>query len=82
MSYKVIDLNLKREIKKLKMYPELKVLNLNFEKILKDIYFFKSHLEIVQKSDILFNKIYKITKNYPKSITIQQDFVEEFKKMG
>lgn len=82
MSYKIIDLNLKREIKQLRMYPELRILNLDFEKILQDIYFLKNHLGLVQKSDVLFNKVYKATQNYPKSIVIQHDFVEEFKKMG
>ncbi len=82
MSQKIIDLNLKKEVKQLKMYPELKILNLDFERILQDIYFFKNHLAIAHKSEVLFNKIYKITRNYPKSVVIQHDFVEEFKKMG
>lgn len=82
MSQKVIDLNLKRKVKHFKMHPEFRVLNLNFENILKDVYFFKRHLKLIRKSDVFFKKIYKNSRNYSKSVVFQQDFVEEFRKMG
>jgi hypothetical protein len=82
MHQKIIDLNLKRKVKRLKEHPEFRVLNLNFEEILKDIYFFKKHIGLIRKSDVLFNKMFKINRNYSKSVVIQQDFVEEFQKMG
>ena len=73
MSYKIILF---------RKHPELRILNLNFETILKDIYFFKKNNKIIQKSEILFKKILRKSRNYSKSITFQQNFVEEFKKMG
>lgn len=81
MKSKIVDLNLKRKVFNLKKHPEFRILNLDFEKILHDINFFKKNLYLVQKSDILFDKIFKLNQNYPKSVAIQQDFVEEFQEM-
>ncbi|MDD3419925.1 MAG: hypothetical protein PHE78_04925 [Candidatus Gastranaerophilales bacterium] len=82
MEQKVIDLNLKRKVIKLRKHPEFRVLKLNFEKILIDISFFKKNNKVIQKSEIIFKKLIKKNRNYVKSISIQQDFVEEFRKMG
>ncbi len=82
MDTKIINFNLKSKTLLLRKHPEFKILNLNFEMILKDIYFFKKNTKIIQKSEILFRKIMRKTRNYSKSITFQQNFVEEFKKMG
>lgn len=82
MYNKVIDFNLKSRSLLLRKHPEFKILNLNFEAILKDIYFFKKNMKVIQKSEILFRKIMRKTRNYSQSMTFQQNFVEEFKKMG
>jgi hypothetical protein len=82
MEHKIIDLNLKRRVKRLRQHPEFKVLNLNFEKILVDINFFRKNTRIIEKSEILFKKSIKKCKNYANSVILQQDFVEEFRKMG
>ena len=82
MDTKIINFNLKSKTLLLRKHPEFKILNLNFEMILKDIFFFKKNTKIIQKSEILFRKIMRKTRNYSKSITFQQNFVEEFKKMG
>lgn len=82
MTNKIIDLNLKRKVNQLKSHPEFRILNLDFEKILHDINFFKKNSELIKKSDMFFSKIFRINKNYSKSVVIQQDFVEEFQKMG
>jgi hypothetical protein len=82
MDNKVIDFNLKKNTHFLMRHPEFKILNMNFGNILKDIYFFKKHTKIIQKSEILFRKMMRKTRNYPKSMNVQQNFVEEFKQMG
>lgn len=79
---KIIDFNLKKRTYKLKKLPEFKLLKFNFENILKDISFFQKNTKIIKKSDILFDKMIRNTRDYPKSIAIQQNFVEEFKRMG
>ena len=81
MNKKIIDFNLKKKVIKLKSHPEFKVFNLDFEKLLDDIKFFKSHSLIIEKSDIIFKKVFKINKNYSKSVMIQQNFVEDFKEI-
>ncbi|MEI8377855.1 MAG: hypothetical protein WCF95_04870 [bacterium] len=82
MQTEIIDFNLKKKTHFLRKHPEFKILNLNFENIIKDIYFFKKNNRIIQKSEILFRKMIRKTRNYSKSMTFQQNFVEEFKKMG
>ena len=82
MGNKIISFESRSKTHSLRKHPEFKILNLNFEMILKDIYFFKKNTKIIQKSEILFRKIMRKTRNYSKSITFQQNFVEEFKKMG
>jgi len=82
MPNKIVDLTLKRKVRQLKLHPEFKILNFDFEKILEDINFFKKHTGLIRKSDVFFSKIFKINKNYSKSVVIQQDFVEEFQKIG
>lgn len=81
MEDKVIDFNIKGKVVKLKKHPEFRVLNLDFEKILEDINFFKNNFQLIQKSEILFEKIFKKNKNYPKSVLVQQNFVEEFQEI-
>jgi len=82
MHDKIIDFNLKKKTYLLRTHPEFKILKLNFENILKDIHFFKKNNKIILKSEILFRKMIRNTRNYRKSIALQQNFVEEFKKMG
>lgn len=82
MQNKIIDFNLKKKAYSLKKRPEFKILKFNFENILKDVRFFRRNIRIIKKSDILFDKMIQNTRDYPKSIAIQQNFVEEFRKMG
>lgn len=83
MPKNIIDLNLRRKVRQIKkLYPEFRILNIDFEKVLSDISFFKEHSNLVRKSDILFNRLFKNNKNYSKSVLIQQEFVEELTKMG
>jgi hypothetical protein len=57
MEQKVIDLNLKRKVIKLRKHPEFRVLKSSFEKILIDISFFKKNNKVIQKSEIIFKKL-------------------------
>lgn len=82
MPTKIVDFDLKKKTHFLRKHPEFRILNLNFENILKDIYFFKKNHKIIQKSEILFRKMIRKTRNYSKSRIFQQNFVEEFKQMG
>jgi hypothetical protein len=82
MDTKIINFDLRSKTLSLRKHPEFKILNLNFEMILKDIYLFKKNIKLIQKSEVLFRKIMRKTRNYSKSLTFQQNFVEEFKKMG
>lgn len=82
MEEKIIDFNLKKKTYVLRQHPEFRILKINFENILRDICFFKKNNKIIIKSEILFRKMMKKTRNYPISINVQQNFVEEFQKMG
>lgn len=82
MQNKIIDFNIKKKTYHLRKFPEFKFLKFNFENILKDVSFFQKNTKIIKKSDVLFDKMIKNTRDYPKSVAIQQNFVEEFKRMG